>query len=245
MSQTLLLPRWLLTMKAGEVTLEDHALLIDGERIAAIGPRAELLAQYPQAERVELPEQILIPGLINGHAHSAMTLLRGVADDVPLMDWLQNHIWPLEKKWVSEEWTYLGSKLAAAEGVHAPRFAFSREALQRFAAGGMLAHLVLVPNPEHNPKGDFGLRDDGVVLSQAEVRHTYSTIALLRKALGDSLPYGNPQGVKAALAPLLRTAMERQLVTGELYTGPWADIGTPARLAAINAAPDSAATAAD
>jgi 5-methylthioadenosine/S-adenosylhomocysteine deaminase len=66
---------------------------------------------------VELPEQILIPGLINGHAHSAMTLLRGVADDVPLMDWLQNHIWPLEKKWVSEAWTYLGSKLAAAEGL--------------------------------------------------------------------------------------------------------------------------------
>ena len=81
MSQTLLLPRWLLTMKPGEDTLEHHALLIDGERIAAIGPRDELIAQHPQAARVELPEQILIPGLINGHAHSAMTLLRGVADD--------------------------------------------------------------------------------------------------------------------------------------------------------------------
>ena len=117
MSQTLLLPRWLLTMKPGEDTLEHHALLIDGERIAAIGPRDELIAQHPQAARVELPEQILIPGLINGHAHSAMTLLRGVADDVPLMDWLQNHIWPLEKRWVSEDWTYLGSRLAAAEGL--------------------------------------------------------------------------------------------------------------------------------
>jgi len=117
MSQTLLLPRWLLAMKAGEDTLENHGLLIDGERIAAVGPHAELIAKYPQAERVELPEQILIPGLINGHAHSAMTLLRGVADDVPLMDWLQNHIWPLEKQWVSEAWTYLGSKLAAAEGL--------------------------------------------------------------------------------------------------------------------------------
>ncbi len=92
MSQTLLLPRWLLTMKTGEDTLEHHGLLIDGERIAAIGTHAELLAKYPQAARVDLPEQILIPGLINAHAHSAMTLLRGVADGVPLMDWLQNHI---------------------------------------------------------------------------------------------------------------------------------------------------------
>ncbi|MES2937520.1 MAG: nucleotidyltransferase family protein [Pseudomonadota bacterium] len=118
--------------------------------------------------------------------------------------------------------------------VHVPGFAFSREALQRFAGGGMLAHLVLVPNPEHNPKGDFGLQQDGTVLNQAEVRSTYSTIGICRKALFDSLPYGNPQGQKAALAPLLRAAIDRRLVTGELYTGPWADIGTPARLAAIN-----------
>ncbi|MBA2672641.1 nucleotidyltransferase family protein [Ramlibacter sp.] len=128
--------------------------------------------------------------------------------------------------------------------VHVPHFAFSRDALLRFAGGGMLAHLVLVPNPEHNPKGDFGLGADGMVRSQAEVRHTYSTIAILRQALFDGLAHGNPQGQKATLAPLLRAAMDRQLVTGELYTGPWADIGTPARLAAINAAAESAATAA-
>ena len=115
MSQTLLLPRWLLTMKAGEDTLENHCLLIDGERIAAVGPHAELIAKYPQAERVELPEQIVIPGLINGHAHSAMTLLRGVADDVPLMDWLQNHIWPAEGAYMSREFCEDGLRLAAAE----------------------------------------------------------------------------------------------------------------------------------
>lgn len=121
--------------------------------------------------------------------------------------------------------------------VHVPRFEFSREALRRFAAGGMLAHLFLVPNPEHNPKGDFGLRPGGVVLNAAEARHTYSTIGLFRQALFDSLPHGNPQGQKAALAPLLRAAIEREQVSGELYTGPWADIGTPARLAAINETP--------
>lgn len=118
--------------------------------------------------------------------------------------------------------------------VYIPGFEFSRAALRRFAAGGKLAHIVLVPNPQHNPKGDFGLRADGVALSRADTRYTYSTIGLYRKALFDGLPFGNPQGLKAPLAPLLRAAMEREQVTAEVYTGPWTDVGTPERLAALN-----------
>ena len=83
-------------------------------------------------------------------------------------------------------------------------------------AGGKLAHLFLVPNPEHNPKGDFGLGDDGLALNQAEVRYTYSTTALFRRAFFDGLPAGNPQGLKVALAPLLRQAMDRGQVSAEL-----------------------------
>ena len=115
MSTTILKARWLLTMTPGSEVLNEHALVMQGERIAAILPWAEAEAQFPDAERVELGQHVLIPGLINGHTHSAMSLLRGVADDVPLMDWLNNHIWPLEKKWVSEDWTYQGSLLSAAE----------------------------------------------------------------------------------------------------------------------------------
>lgn len=114
---TILKPKWLLTMAPGSGVLTEHALVIEGERIAAVLPWADAQAQYPQAERVELGDHVLIPGLINGHTHSAMSLLRGVADDVPLMDWLQNHIWPLEKKWVSDDWTYQGSLLSAAEAL--------------------------------------------------------------------------------------------------------------------------------
>jgi len=117
MNPTLLLPRWLLSMKAGEPVLEGQALLIENERIAAVGARADLLAQYPSAERVELSEHVLMPGLINSHTHSAMSLLRGVADDLGLMDWLNKHIWPLEKQWVSHEWTRLGSLFSAAEAL--------------------------------------------------------------------------------------------------------------------------------
>lgn len=123
-----------------------------------------------------------------------------------------------------------------AGDVHMPHFLFTRAAYDRFRASHDLAHLVLVPNPPHNAKGDFGLAPDGRALNQAEVRYTYSTVALLRKALFDGIPAGNPQGLKAPLAPLLRTAMDRGLVSAELYHGPWIDVGTPQRLQEINAA---------
>lgn len=109
--------QWLLSMAPGSELLTGHALVIEGERIAAVLPWDQAEAQYPDAQRVDLGQHVLIPGLINAHTHSAMSLLRGVADDVPLMDWLQNHIWPLEKQWVSEDWTYQGSMLSAAEAL--------------------------------------------------------------------------------------------------------------------------------
>ena len=128
-----------------------------------------------------------------------------------------------------------------AGDVFAPDFVFSQDAVDRFKASDKLAHIWLVPNPEHNTKGDFGLQSDGQVLNDAGSngqKYTFSTIALYRKSLF-SLPYcdipvGNPEGVKAALAPLLRKAIAAQQVSGELYTGTWTDVGTPERLSQIN-----------
>lgn len=122
-----------------------------------------------------------------------------------------------------------------AGDVHMPGFLFTRAAYDKFAAGGKLAHLWLVPNPEHNPKGDFGLSPIGLALNHAEERYTYSTVGLFHRSLFDSIPHGNPMGQKVKLAPLLRQAMDGGLVTAELYHGPWADVGTPQRLAALNA----------
>lgn len=123
-----------------------------------------------------------------------------------------------------------------AGDVHMPEFRFTRAAFDQFAAGGKLAHLWLVPNPEHNPKGDFGLGPAGQALNQSALRHTYSTTALLRRSFFDGLPAGNSRGEKLKLAPLLRTAMDRGQVSAELYHGPWTDVGTPQRLAALDAA---------
>jgi MurNAc alpha-1-phosphate uridylyltransferase len=119
--------------------------------------------------------------------------------------------------------------------VYVPQFEFSRAALDRFAASNALAHLFLVPNPPHNPKGDFGLQPSGAAASRDTLQYTYSTIGLYRKPLFASLPAGNPQGLKAPLAPLLRAAMDNGQVTAEIYTGPWTDVGTPERLAQLNA----------
>ena len=125
-----------------------------------------------------------------------------------------------------------------AGDVFAPDFVFSQKAADRFAASGKLAHLWLVPNPAHNPKGDFGLSASGLALNQADEKFTYSTIGLYRSALFappfcDIAP-GNPAGIKAALAPLLRAAMDQALVSAELYTGAWTDVGTPERLRCLN-----------
>ena len=83
---------------------------------------------------------------------------------------------------------------------------------------------------------DFGLTDAGLALKDAPQRYTYSTVGLYRHALFDGLPAGNPQGLKAPLAPLLRAAMDNGRVTAELWRGPWTDVGTPERLAQLNEA---------
>lgn len=129
----------------------------------------------------------------------------------------------------------------AAGDVFAPDFPFTRDSVERFARSPQLAHLWLVPNPEHNPQGDFGLSDSGLALNTHEgARLTYSTIGLYRRELFESpwcsTPAGNPQGEAAALAPLLRRAMDAGLVSAERYTGTWVDVGTPERLRELDAA---------
>ena len=130
----------------------------------------------------------------------------------------------------------------AAGDVFAPDFVFDSAAVQAFAASGQLAHLWLVPNPAHNPRGDFGLSSQGLALNlpadDPAPRYTYSTIALLRAELFAppwcDIPPGNPLGVKAPLAPLLRRAMDAGRVSASLYGGRWTDVGTPERLAELN-----------
>ncbi|KAA6166992.1 MULTISPECIES: TRZ/ATZ family hydrolase [Pseudomonas] len=110
----LLLPTWLVPVEPAGVVLKEHALGIRDGRIAFIGPRATALKLSAREVR-ELPGMLLSPGLVNAHGHAAMSLFRGLADDLPLMTWLEKHIWPAEAKWVDEAFVRDGTDLAIAE----------------------------------------------------------------------------------------------------------------------------------
>ena len=107
-------PTWIVPVEpAGALT--GQALLIEGERIAALVPTAEADARFAPREHLALPQHVLIPGLVNAHTHTAMTLLRGIADDVPLQPWLTEHIWPREGQFLSPDFVHDGTLLGAAE----------------------------------------------------------------------------------------------------------------------------------
>ena len=160
----------------------------------------------------------------------------------------------------------------AAGDVFAPEFVFSALAYERFKTSPHLAHIWLVPNPAHNPGGDFGLSDAGLALNLPKSavmpgpaapnspavqalghqpvphaahspRYTFSTIALYKRAFFEAawcpIPAGNPEGVKAPLAAMLRAAMDQGLVSASLYEGMWVDVGTPERLAQLNKTPSA------
>lgn len=111
----LVFPKWLVPIEPEGVALVEHAMAIRDGRIVDILPTAFARQTYSARDTLELPEHAVMPGLINGHTHSAMALMRGLADDLPLMDWLGNHIWPAEAAVVSRAFCVDGVRLACAE----------------------------------------------------------------------------------------------------------------------------------
>jgi 5-methylthioadenosine/S-adenosylhomocysteine deaminase len=112
---TLIHARWIIPVEPESVTYEHHTLVINSGRIIDLLPTELAKQKYQGTTTENLDNHALLPGLINSHTHAAMTLMRGIADDLPLMDWLQNHIWPLEQKWMTEAFVKDGTDLAIAE----------------------------------------------------------------------------------------------------------------------------------
>ena len=112
---TLIHARWIIPVEPDNTVLAHHSLAVRDGRIVAIVPTAEALRRFDAETTQSLDEHALIPGLINAHTHLAMSLFRGLADDLPLMEWLNDHIWPAEAAWVSPEFVADGSRLAIAE----------------------------------------------------------------------------------------------------------------------------------
>lgn len=107
--------RWVVPVEPDGAVLEDHSVVVRAGRIAAVLPSPDAARAFPTSRRVALREHVLIPGLVNLHTHAAMSLMRGLADDRPLMEWLKDHVWPVELKHVSPEFVYDGTLLACAE----------------------------------------------------------------------------------------------------------------------------------
>jgi 5-methylthioadenosine/S-adenosylhomocysteine deaminase len=116
--------RWIATVSPAHL-LEHHSVAVRDGRIHAILPSHEAHSRYQPDEHVRLPHHLLMPGLINLHTHAAMSLMRGIADDLPLMRWLQEHIWPAEAKLVSPEFVRDGTELACLEMLRGGTTCFS------------------------------------------------------------------------------------------------------------------------
>ncbi|MDP2811580.1 MAG: TRZ/ATZ family hydrolase [Rhodocyclaceae bacterium] len=108
-------PEWLIPIEPAGVVLEGYALAVDRGRVVAVLPAVEATVQYAPRERVRLPDHALLPGFVNLHTHAAMTLLRGYADDLPLMTWLNERIWPAESRHLSPRFVRDGTLLACWE----------------------------------------------------------------------------------------------------------------------------------
>jgi 5-methylthioadenosine/S-adenosylhomocysteine deaminase len=108
-------PRWIIPIEPAGITLEEHALAVDNGRIVALLPQHEAATRFIPRQRLELPGHALLPGLVNLHTHAAMALMRGFADDMPLMRWLNERIWPAEGRHVSPAFVRDGTLLACWE----------------------------------------------------------------------------------------------------------------------------------
>ena len=141
---------WIIPVEPASVILEKHSLVVDQGRIVDLLD-TEQARQCYQARQVEKrPHHVLIPGLVNCHSHAAMSLLAGFADDLPLMDWLQNHIWPAEQRWVSEAFVRDGTDLAIAQMLRSgttcfnDMYFFPEVVAQQAIQAGMRANLGLI-----------------------------------------------------------------------------------------------------
>ncbi|MGQ0654431.1 MAG: TRZ/ATZ family hydrolase [Betaproteobacteria bacterium] len=188
----LLRARWVVPVEPAGAVLHDHAVAVSGGRIEAVLPVAEASARFPSHEAVDLPGHALIPGLVNVHTHAAMALMRGLADDLPLQRWLEDHIWPAETKHVSAEFVRAGTLLACAEMLRGgvtcfnDMYFFPESAVEAALAAGMRSsHGIIVfefPSAYGSDAADY-------IRKGLAVRDRYRDEALVSFCLAPHAPY--------------------------------------------------------
>ncbi len=188
----ILTPRWIVPIEPARTVLENHSLVMEGATITAILLTDTARRQYPHASETRLPGHVLIPGFINLHTHAAMTLMRGLADDQPLMTWLNDHIWPAESKHLSESYVFDGTELAAAEMLRSGitcmadmyfyHHVAARAALKAGMRGAFGAAIIEFPTP-------YAADAEGYITRALESREAFAAESRLRLMLAPHAPY--------------------------------------------------------
>jgi 5-methylthioadenosine/S-adenosylhomocysteine deaminase len=213
----LILADWVLPVDAADSQLERHAVAVRDGRILAVLPAAEARGSIESDRTVELPGHALIPGLINAHTHAAMTLMRGLADDLPLMTWLHEHIWPAEQRWVDAGFVADGSRLAVLEQLRGgvtcfnDMYFYPEVTAQVAAEAGMRAviGMILVDFPTGYADGPDAYLAKGLALHDR-----YRDHPLIRTAFAPHSPYAvsdGPMGRVRALSDELEVPVHIHL----------------------------------
>lgn len=185
---TLINARWIVPVEPVGAVLEHHSLAIDAGRIVGLLPQAEATRRFTAREVHELDRHALIPGLVNAHTHAAMSLLRGYADDLPLMQWLSAHIWPAEGQHVTADFVHDGSRLALAE----------------MLLGGVTCFndMYLFPETTARAAAQLGMRATiGMPLINLPTRYAQTPEEYLEKGLALHDEYRNHPLIDTAFAP--------------------------------------------
>ncbi len=199
----LLLAKWLVPVNAQGSILEHHAVAVRGKRIIAILPQTEAKVRFQATELVDLNQHIVIPGLINSHGHAPMALFRGVADDIPLITWLEKHIWPLEAAFVNEEFVQQGSELAIAEMLLSGTTCFGDMYFfpDVVARTAISAHMrVQLASPVLDFPTVWARNADEYILKATQLHDSFRLSELVSTAFGPHAPY------TVSDAPLLKVA---------------------------------------
>ena len=197
--------RYVVTMDGARRVIENGAVAVRGERVAAAGPRADILKRFQAKQQLDRPQAILLPGLVNAHAHAPMSLLRGIADDLKLQEWLEKYIFPAEAKNVNPEFVRWGTRLACLEmalgGVttYADMYYFEEvvaEATKEAGLRGVLGETII-----NFPVPDAKSPAEGLARTEAFLRR-FQRDPLIVPAVAPHAPYTNTEATLKACRSL-------------------------------------------
>lgn len=184
--------RWIAPVVPENRVFEHCALVIDKGVILALVPQEEADKRYNAQQEIYLGNHLLIPGLVNAHGHAAMSLLRGYADDLPLMQWLEDHIWPAEGQWVSEDMVRDGTELAMAEMIRSGTTCFSDMYFfpEQVAQAAQQAHMrAQVTFPLFDAPSAWGQGPEDYFRKGLALHDDFRASELVRIGFGPHAPY--------------------------------------------------------